>query len=225
MISKNDRILIVAAHPDDETIGMGGSIAKLTQSQVEVSVLFVADGVTSREIQRESLAERKSSSLLALSKLGTEKVKFLDLPDNRLDSIPRLRIIREIEQAILDFKPTVVFTNSLEDLNVDHRIVSECSIVATRPAVNSNIRALLSFEVCSSTDRFFGKTTFAPNVFFDISNNYPSKLDALKAYGVEIDAHPSARSIETILARNTYWGGFSGCSLAEAFKLMYLTYE
>lgn len=225
MILQNDRVLIVAAHPDDETLGMGGSIAKFVSNQLEVSVLFVADGVTSRKFQRESLADRKKASTLALSKLGINQATFLDLPDNKLDSVPRLHVIQEIEKAVMGFEPTVVFTNSLDDLNVDHRIVSECTIVAARPRAHSPIRALLNYEVCSSTDQFFGRPNFAPNFFVDISNFLSCKLDALGAYGMEIDAHPSARSIETVLARNTYWGGFSGFAQAEAFKLSYLLHE
>lgn len=225
MILQNDRILVVAAHPDDETLGMGGSIAKFVASHLEVAVLFVADGVTSRKFQRESILDRREASLLALSKLGIKHANFLDLPDNKLDSVPRLNIIQEIEKTVMDFEPTIVFTHSLEDLNVDHRIVSECTIVASRPRSYSTIRALLHFEVCSSTDQFFGKPNFSPNFFVDISNFLSSKIDALNAYSIEIDAHPSARSVETVLARNTYWGGFSGFAQAEAFKLSFFLYE
>lgn len=225
MISHNDRVLVIAAHPDDETIGMGGTIAKFTSSHVEVSVLFIADGVTSREVHRESVMTRQRASKLALSKLGVDEFTFLDFPDNQLDSIPRLQVIREIEKAIKDFKPTFVFTNSLEDLNVDHRVTAECSIVATRPHADSHVRALINFEVCSSTDLFFGKPAFAPNFFVDISQHRLSKTDALNAYNVELNPHPSARSIDTILARNTYWGGFSGYPVAEAFKLSYYLHE
>lgn len=225
MIFKDDRILIVAAHPDDETLGMGGSIAKFVSSHAEVSVVFVADGVTSRQLQRESLQNRKDASLRALSILGVTNVVFLDLPDNALDSVPRLNIIRELENIVLNFKPTIVFTNSLEDLNVDHRIVSECSIVATRPNAHSDIRALLTYEVSSSTDQFFGKPTFSPNFFVDISDYLNVKSDALRAYAVEMNPHPSSRSIETILARNAYWGGLSGYSQAEAFRLSYFLYD
>jgi LmbE family N-acetylglucosaminyl deacetylase len=225
MISRKDRVLVIAAHPDDETIGMGGTIAKFTSNQVKVSVLFIADGVSSREVHRESIMERRRASELALSKLGVNEFTFLDFPDNQLDSIPRLQIIREIEKILEDFKPTFVFTNSLEDLNVDHRVTAECSIVATRPNVDSQIRALINFEVCSSTDLFFGKKTFAPNIFVDISPHRNSKTDALNAYNVELNPHPSARSIDTILARNTYWGGFSGYPVAEAFKLSFYLHE
>jgi len=225
MILKSDKILIVAAHPDDETLGMGGSIAKFVSSKVEVSIVFVADGVTSRQSQRESLGDRKAASLHALSVLGVNDAVFLDLPDNMLDSVPRLNIIRELEKIISRYNPTIVFTNSLEDLNIDHRIVSECSIVATRPSANSNIRALLTYEVCSSTNQFLGKPSFAPNFFVDISDHLQNKHEALQAYRVELDPHPAARSVETILARSTYWGGLSGYSQAEAFKLSYFLYE
>lgn len=225
MLSNNDRVMVFAAHPDDEVIGMGGSLARFVELGMDVLVFFVADGVSSREALREGIEARKNASRLALSRLGVGNIEFLDLPDNQLDTVPKLQIIKAFEEKIQDFKPSVVFANYAHDLNVDHRVVAESAIVAARPRATSTVRALIHYEVASSTDMFFGEPMFSPNYFIDISHKLSQKLDALNAYSVEIGPHPSSRSTETIMGRNTYWGGYSGFVAAEAFKIAYSLYD
>jgi len=121
VINQHEKILIIAAHPDDETIGMGGSIHRFTETGCSVRVVFLSDGVSSREVQRESLTKRQESALAALRLLGVIDVHFSKNPDNMLDTLPLLEIAKQIESHIVDFRPKIVFTHFPFDLNIDHK--------------------------------------------------------------------------------------------------------
>jgi LmbE family N-acetylglucosaminyl deacetylase len=216
-----ERVLIVAAHPDDETIGMGGSIQRLAQSGCAVRVVFMSDGISSRDSQRESLENRQEASLKALGELGVVDVHFSSNPDNMLDTLPLLEIAKYVEGHVATFKPSFVFTHFPLDLNVDHKLVSEATLVACRPKVSSSIKALLFFEVPSSTDWNFGIGQFSPNYFVDISQSWENKKRALSAYSVEMNEYPDARSYENLFNLSKVRGSFMGIHAAEAFQIAY----
>jgi len=229
-------ILVVSAHPDDETIGMAGTLKKLSKHH-DIKVLFLADGITARkkaghvnspqyevsEKDRNRILEeieiRKTHAKNALSLLGVRKMKFLDLPDNELDTIPFLKIVKEIEKEILTTKCGVIFTHHYNDLNVDHCIAYEASITAARPIFNSTVRSIISFEAVSSTDWRY-PYQFKPNMFIDISAELNVKLRALEAYKNEIRKYTHPRSKETIEAVARRWGSLYGFQAAEAFEVI-----
>ena len=124
MLLSNEKVLVIAAHPDDETLGMGGTIHKLSLLGSRVRVVFLSDGVSSREEIRESLESRRTAAIDALKILNCSDVYFYDYPDNSMDTVPFIKIVKTIEQIINDFGPTVLFTHFPRDLNVDHRITS-----------------------------------------------------------------------------------------------------
>lgn len=219
MFKNSDRALILAAHPDDECIGVGGTIAKLVKNAIPVRVVFMSDGVTSRDTARESVESRKKSAENSLAILGVEEYKFFNFPDNKFDSISLLDLAKLIEAEVMDFNPTLVFSPYRYDLNIDHQVLSEATNIAVRPKPGSRVRLILNYEVLSSTGWNFGAPTFKPQVFVDIDEYIEMKMSALRAYVAEIDSPPSARSLPVIEALAKYRGGLVGRNFAESFSL------
>ncbi len=222
MFFNNEEILVVAAHPDDETLGMGGTIHKLSLMGSRVRVVFLSDGVGSRDEVRESVGARRAAAISALKVLNCLDVFFCDYPDNSMDSVPLIDIVKTIERKVNEFNPTVLFTHFPQDLNVDHRITSQACLVAARPKSNCGIKSLIYFEVQSSTEWNFGASQFIPNMFVDISDSFETKLKALNEYRVEIEAFPEARSLAGVEARSTVRGVTVGVPNAEAFQIAFL---
>ncbi|MDT8993098.1 PIG-L deacetylase family protein [Curvibacter sp. APW13] len=215
-------ILIVAAHADDEALGCGGTIAKHVAAGDKVHVVFVADGVTSRGgAGQEDLVHRQRATENARNILGISTMAFLDLPDNRLDSLPLLDIIQPLEALIGKLAPEIIYTHHCGDLNVDHRLVHQAVMTACRPLPNSTVREILAFEVMSSTEwSSTGLAPFLPNLFVDISAHMETKMRALEAYALEMRAPPHSRSMEHMRSLAKHRGYCVGVDAAEAFMVM-----
>jgi LmbE family N-acetylglucosaminyl deacetylase len=216
----SDRILVLAAHPDDESIGCGASIARWTAEGHEVAVWFATDGVSSRQERPETAAERLAASRNALALLGVETLYAEGFPDNAMDTVSRLTVCQAMDRAVDDFQPTWIVSHSQADLNVDHRIVGECAAVVSRPIPGASIKSVWHFEVPSSTEWFSnGRTAFRPTAFLDVSDYWQAKLQALHAYGPEIPDWPHARSAEALEALARFRGSTVGVASAEAFEV------
>ena len=175
------KILIVAAHPDDEVLGCGATIRKSINAGDEVSVVFMADGVTSRPSEKaeELIAKREENSIKACTVLGIEKPTFFRLPDNRMDATPLLDIVRMLEKVINTFRPQIIYTHHGGDLNIDHRITHQAVMTSCRPVPGSFVKEIYSFEVPSSTE-WSSPTmggSFEPTVFVDISEFLEVKIN------------------------------------------------
>jgi N-acetylglucosamine malate deacetylase 1 len=215
------KALIFAAHPDDEILGCGGSIARMTQENIEVHVIFFADGESSREIKASKddlIKTRKSNAEKACKVVGCASVDFLGLPDNRMDSINLIDIVKKVEHYINIHKPNKVFTHYGDDLNIDHQIVNQAVVTACRPQPNHSVKEIYFFEIPSSTEWGL-KKTFSPNCFFDISNTLHLKIEALNIYESELKEFPHPRSIKAIEALALLRGSSVGLKNAEAFIL------
>jgi LmbE family N-acetylglucosaminyl deacetylase len=212
-------VFVVAAHPDDEVLGCGGAIARHADRGDRVDVLFVADGVTSRPGGKASLEGRRAAARRAAQVLKVRAPRFLDFPDNRLDSVPLLDIVQALERVIAEVAPTVVYTHHGGDLNIDHRIVHQATLTALRPMPNSKIEGLFAFETPSSTEWATPAigAGFRPDRFIDISSVLERKLAALEAYGEELRPFPHPRSAEAVRALATWRGASAGLKAAEAF--------
>lgn len=213
------KILVVAAHPDDEVLGCGGTIAKASSMGAQVNVLFFTNGTGARvDSSGPEAALRKQMALDSLKILGVSGWKFLDFPDNQLDTVSLLEIIKAVEVVVSEFEPAIVLTHNVGDLNIDHRIVSEAVSVACRPPVFPFIRAILHFEVPSSTEWSVNNgVSFVPGLFVDIDNELQAKVDALKCYNVEIRDFPHSRSVLAIESLARWRGACSALGAAEAF--------
>ena len=222
------RVLVVAAHPDDEVLGCGGSIARHADSGDQVQVLIVAEGSTSRQHERDRAQVRDELSALAKaaqtagSILGAAGVELLDLPDNRLDSLDRLDLVKRIEQCVQCHQPGCVYVHHAGDVNVDHRRLHEAVVTACRPSPGHVVKRLLSFEVASSTEwQVPGSApAFQPNWFVDISTQWERKREALEAYASEMRSWPHARSLEAVEHLARWRGSQVGVDAAEAFCLL-----
>jgi LmbE family N-acetylglucosaminyl deacetylase len=215
-------VLVVAAHPDDEALGCGGTIARLSAEGSHVHLLFVADGVNARGSAEGAVLQRRSMAEKAAVAVGASAPTYLDFPDNRLDSIDLLDLIQAIEEHAARVRPELVFTHSPTDLNVDHRLCAQAVLTAFRPTPGQSARSILAFEVPSSTEWSFGSVpgAFEPNAFFDISDHLPAKLAALREYEEEMRAFPHPRSMEAVEALARWRGATVGVAAAEAFMML-----
>ncbi len=218
-------ILILAAHPDDEVLGCGGTIAKFTEAGIVVNVAFLADGVFSRAGQQEDrqheLTARRSAAQRACEILEVKTVSFGDFPDNRMDTIPLLEITQAVEILIAKHQPETVFTHHAGDVNIDHRRLHEAVVTACRPQHGDPVKTLLCFEVPSSTEwQLPGSALpFTPNWFEDISSTLGRKLVALEAYAEELRPWPHPRSRRGVEHLAHWRGATVGVDAAEAFFL------
>ncbi len=223
-------ILVIAAHPDDEVLGCGGIIAKHSDAGDHVSILIVGEGFSSRLFgsidqknqPKDALAELMKSAEIAARILGVKSLKQLNLPDNRLDSMERLALIKIIEDNINYFEPQVIYVHHAGDVNIDHRRLHEAVVTACRPTPGHAVRRLLSFEVASSTEWQppGSAPAFTPNWFVDITDQWARKREALIAYSSEMRAWPHPRSIDAIEHLARWRGAQVGVEAAEAFCLL-----
>lgn len=227
-IFKKKKILVLAAHPDDELLGLGGTIHQcISENNSQVRVIILSNGVGSRKIEiNEKEIEKKLDNIHKASKiLGVNKVKLHDLPDNRFDSVDLLDVIKIVESEIDDFDPDIVLTHHEMDLNIDHRIVFQAVITATRPMQESKSILIMSFETPSSTEwqAQDNHTAFHPNFYQMISKeNVVAKQQALKAYTTEYRSYPHPRSTKALEIIARRWGTVIGVEFAEAFKIIRL---
>ena len=220
-------ILVVAAHPDDEVLGCGGTIAYHIAQGDSVHVIILAEGITARDQSRNRQAHDGDLSQLAQAAeqahkiLKTTTLKLLDLPDNRLDSLDRLDVVKHIEQYVAQYQPTVVYTHHSSDVNVDHRRVHEAVVTACRPQPGFCVTRLLFFEVASSTEWQPPQSGhyFMPNWFVNIESTLALKLQALDAYASEMRQFPHPRSLKAVEHLARWRGACVGVNAAEAFVL------
>ncbi len=218
-------ILILAAHPDDEVLGCGGTIAKLTDEGASVHVAFLADGVFSRAggqaTQQIELISRRAAAHKACEILGVQSVSFGDFPDNRMDAVALLEITQAVEMLIAKYQPDTVFSHHAGDVNIDHRRLHDAVVTACRPQKGHPVKTLLCFEVPSSTEwQLPGSApSFAPNWFVDISATVERKLAALDAYTAELRPWPHPRCLQGVEHLVRWRGATVGFNAAEAFML------
>jgi LmbE family N-acetylglucosaminyl deacetylase len=220
-------VLVVAAHPDDEVLGCGGTIAWLLQERQDVYIAILGEGITSRYQQRARSDQALIEALHACSQqvaksLGAKDLFMYSLPDNRFDTVSLLDVIKIIEELIERLQPQVIYTHHCGDLNIDHVIAHRAVLTATRPTLGHPVKEIYAFEVPSSTDWAFGQfqPAFRPNVFVDISRTLETKIQAMHLYESEVRAFPHPRSPETLRALATFRGSCVGFQAAEAFELV-----
>ena len=229
-------ILIIAAHPDDEILGMGGTIAKHTSQNDNVTIIYMATGVTARreppilehevknipkkvqEVWQQEIEKLRQDAKKSAKLLNVKNVRFYDFPDNEMDGIQLLKVVKVIEKEIGKVKPDRIYTNHYSDLNVDHKVVFNATLTACRPS-GSPVKELLTFEVLSSTEWSY-PYNFNPNYFINVEKYVGKKIKAMKSFVSEIRKFPHPRSPENIEHTLRRWGSVSGFKAAEAFELI-----
>jgi LmbE family N-acetylglucosaminyl deacetylase len=222
---KNRTVLVIAAHPDDDAFGCGGTIRKLANQKNKIYAIYFTDGVSARINKKDlkkKINDRKENSEKASNIMGIKKSIYYSFPDNQLDKVPLLQIIQKIEVQIKKIKPDLIFTHFENDLNLDHQIINRAVVTATRPKPNLKLKKILLFETLSSTEwKFSNKMkVFNPNYFVDISKTINHKIKSIKCYKKEIFKWPHPRSEKGVKTLAMYRGQSVGLKFAEAFQLL-----
>lgn len=217
-----NKILVVAAHPDDELLGVGGTMISHVEKGDDVHVLILGQGMLSRENTGASEIESLKACARAAGKIvGFKAMTFLEFPDNAFDTVAILDIAKAVEQKLAEFKPDIVYTHHEYDLNVDHRLTFQAVLTASRPCNVDAPREILTFETLSSTEwQSKDHKAFTPNVYKNIEGTIEKKIAALSKYTSEIRPYPHSRSVEGIRILAEYRGLESGLRRAEAFHLV-----
>ncbi|QNU68683.1 PIG-L family deacetylase [Ruminiclostridium herbifermentans] len=223
----NKNVLVIAAHPDDEILGLGGTIRKLVNDNYNISCVILGEGLTSRKDSRidtpkNQLMELKDNTLKSANIVGYSNVEFCELPDNRFDSVDLLDVIKIVTKQVEKYKPDTIFTHHYSDLNIDHRITFEAVTTCCRPVGNYVTKNIICFETPSSTEWNFknSESYFKPNLFIDITQTIKYKLDAMSCYITEIKEYPHPRSLEALRIIAARWGTVVGTEYAEAFEIV-----
>lgn len=226
-------VLVVAAHPDDEILGVGATAARHADEGDEVHVLILAEGATSRgplgagardaRAHAAELDALRAAAGAAAEVLGTRPPRFAGLPDNRMDSLDLLDVVKAVEAVVAEVRPSVVYTHHGGDLNVDHLVTHRAVLTACRPLPGGGgPEAVYTFETLSSTE--WGspdqEVAFRPTRHVEVSAQLARKLDALRCYAGEMRPFPHARSIEAVEALARLRGAQSGLPAAEAFGVV-----
>ena len=230
------KILVIVAHPDDEILGVGGTMLKHVKMGDKIRVIYLATGITSRrgkfhqnvsnyqseekldKTMKQQIGNLRKDAKNACKTLKVNDISFYDFPDNEMDSISLLKIIKTIEKEIEKTKPDRIYTHHKNDLNIDHRIVFNATLTACRP-INKKTPDVYRFDVPSSTEWNF-LNTFSPNYFVNIEKELQKKLDSMNEYKNEIKKFPHPRSLEGIKVSAKKWGTVCGKKAAEAFEVI-----
>ncbi|MBT5855616.1 PIG-L family deacetylase [bacterium] len=220
-------VLVISAHPDDEVLGAGGTMAKHILAGDNVTSVILAEGMTSRDVTRDrdnredDIAALRIASQKAHDALGVTDFHLHDFPDNRMDSVDLLDVVKIVEDYVEKTQATIVYSHHRGDVNIDHHQIHDAVVTACRPLPGSTVKKLLFFQIASSTEwRPPGSSNgFLPNYFVDISNTLDKKITALEAYSVEMRPWPHTRSIKAV-THLAHWNGATvGVDAAEAFIL------
>lgn len=220
------RVLVIVAHPDDEVLGVGGTIAKLASQGVECHLLIVTDGSSSQYKDSDHLHEiieaKKLETKGCADLLGFKSIHYGELPDMKLDKTPHIVINHVIEKVLDEVQPDTVFTHFWGDVNRDHQEVYKSTLVAVRPVMGQVVKELYCFRVPSSTEWTPNKadTMFMPNYFVDIENHAEMKYKALACYSTELREYPHPRSVQYLRETDKAAGLRVGLLAAEEFVLL-----
>jgi len=217
--------LVVAAHPDDEILGCGGTILRLSKSGCQVYIAIFGEGVASRQNMQEQLMQEEVAHLQKVSRsvaeqMGIKEIFFFGLPDNQFDTVPLLDIVRIVERLIETYHIQMVLTHHGGDLNIDHSVTFRAVLTATRPVQGGSVKKLYTFETPSSTEWAFSKllTAFKPNIYVDIADTLETKIKMFQLYTGEIRDFPHPRSPEALHSLAARRGSSAGLEAAEAFE-------
>jgi len=220
------KVLVVAAHPDDELLGLGGTIRRLANEGKEIHAVILAEGITSRAETRDEadlneLKELREDAQRAAEVVGYQSIEFHDFPDNRMDEVDLLDIIKVVSKYVNKYQPDTIFTHHHGDLNIDHRRTCEAVLTACRPIGDYCVRRIYAFETPSSSEwNYIYNEPFTPSVYFDVTDTLEAKVKGMACYRSESTSYPHPRSGEALRALGQLRGSNVGFNMAEGFMLL-----
>ncbi len=221
-----ENILVFAAHPDDELLGLGGTIRNLANKGKICRAVIMAEGLTSRantrdEVEKTRMSELQEDGRKAAEIVGYKSIEFCGLPDNRMDGLELLDVIKIVLGYVERYQPDTIFTHHHGDLNIDHRITCEAVLTACRPAGRCCVRRIYAFETPSSSEWNYNYSEpFTPNVYFNVTNTLEAKIEGMACYRTESREYPHPRSTEALRSLGRLRGVSTGFEMAEAFVLL-----
>jgi LmbE family N-acetylglucosaminyl deacetylase len=220
-VEERTRVVVIGAHPDDELLGAGGTLARHVLAGDEVHAVVVADGAGSR-YPAELVSTLEKQARRAAEVIGFASLQFLSLPDQRLDTIPLIELTQRLEAVLDEITPAIVYTHFPEDVNADHGLVARCAWTACRPYGRPQVRKFAVFETPSSTEWAWPMTgtEFRPGLFVDVSETLEAKIAAMECYETELRDYPHPRSSRALRERAAYWGSHIGRLAAEPFVVL-----
>lgn len=220
-------VLVIAAHPDDEILGVGATIAKHIKNGDIAYALILGEGQTSRTETRQETAQSvvdslHEDSIKASKVIGYKDIFFENFPDNRFDHVDLLDIVKSVEKYVKELKPDIIYTHHAGDLNVDHVYTNKAVMTGTRPVNGCCVKEIYCFETVSSTEWNFGygDDAFAPDTFVDVEDTFNTKIEAMKLYQSELGEYPHPRSLKNLELVAQRWGAVTGLNYVEAFETM-----
>jgi LmbE family N-acetylglucosaminyl deacetylase len=214
-------VLMIAAHPDDEVLGAGGTLARHARRGDHVHAVVLSEGASSRYEERMTRA-LEAAGRKAAGILGLASIRFERLPDQRLDTLPLIEITQRIEAIVEEVAPETVYIHHPGDVNADHGVAARAAWTACRPFRFPGVRRIAAFETPSSTEWGLpgAEQGFHPNLFVDIEETLPAKLAAFACYTSEVREHPHPRSLRALEIRAAAWGGVAGRAAVEPFMIL-----
>lgn len=221
------KIAVIVAHPDDEVLGVGGTIKKHIDRGDEVYIFIMCEGKSSRYDSYESFLKAnecvtEEETFNALRNIGImpSQIKFFNLPNNRLDGVQLLDIVKILEKQVAPYKPDIIYTHYYNDLNIDHQLVARAVVTQFRALPDSYVKEIIYFETLSSTESAccIGNS-FCPNLFVDITEQLDMKLAALSCYKSELRDAPHPRRENCVRMQAILQGAKVGVYAAEAFMI------
>lgn len=213
--SQPRRILAIAAHPDDEVLGCGGTLALHARAGDEVTVIIACDGDATRYAPSGVGQPEPDPSRRAAAVLGLAECRQLGFPEQRLDTLSVLELIRPLEHAVREVRPSVVYCQFGSDGNRDHELLFRAALVATRP-LEACIEGVYMFDTASTTEWGYPRA-FVPDTWVDISETLEQKLNAMSCYEREVRPYPHPRSLDALRHRGRAWGNQCCMDAAEVF--------
>ncbi|MCA9083657.1 MAG: PIG-L family deacetylase [Planctomycetaceae bacterium] len=214
-------VLVIAAHPDDELLGCGGTVALHAQQSHQVTSIIVCEGESLR--YGEGGVGQSDHIRQAGEILGVKDVRALGFPDQRLDTFTLTDIITPLERVVEEVRPNIIYCQYGGDINRDHEILFKAILVATRP-MERFIESIYAFDTASSTEWAFPRT-FIPDTWVDISSTLQKKLDAMACYKSEVRDYPHPRSLQALSNRSAAWGNQCCMEHAEVFMTVRRTFR
>ena len=224
----NKNILVIAAHPDDEVLGCGGTIARHTINGEKCYVLIMSEGITSRDDipthdrRKKEIKKLRKQTEQAGRILSVAGIEFNSFPDNRMDGVDLLDVVKKVEETIDNYRPEIIYTHHFGDVNIDHQIIAQAVETATRPVKGNPVKEIYSFEIPSSTEWAFANPNhhFRPNCYIDIEKTLSKKIEAFECYRGEKRTFPHPRSSDALANLAKTRGVQVGLKAAEAFTLI-----